>query len=50
VRVLARMGVTAKIHGAGVVIEQDPQPGAPIEGQTACAIWLDRTPPGTTQP
>jgi cell division protein FtsI (penicillin-binding protein 3) len=49
VRVLARMGVTARIHGAGVVIEQEPEAGAPIDGQTTCAIWLDRA-PGTVQP
>jgi cell division protein FtsI (penicillin-binding protein 3) len=50
VRVLARMGLTTRIHGAGVVIEQEPLPGAPIDGQTSCAIWLDRAPSGTTQP
>ena len=50
VRVLARMGVTPRIHGAGVVIEQEPQPGSPIDGQTACAIWLERAPSGTAQP
>jgi cell division protein FtsI (penicillin-binding protein 3) len=50
VRLLARMGLTARIHGAGVVITQDPEPGTPVDGQMSCALWLERAPSGTTQP
>ena len=48
IRTLARLGLTAKMHGAGVVVEQRPEPGAPLDGRTTCALWLDRV--GGTQP
>jgi len=41
VRALARLGLFARLHGTGVVIEQQPEPGSPIDGR-ACELWLDR--------
>lgn len=43
-RELARMGMSAKMRGAGVVIEQTPAPGSTIEPGTACTLVLDRRP------
>lgn len=44
-RELARLGLTARMEGAGVVIEQDPAPGSPIEPGGACSLILNRRPP-----
>ncbi len=44
-RELARLGLSAKMQGAGVVIEQSPAPGSLIEPGTACTLVLDRRPP-----
>lgn len=44
-RELARLGMSAKMHGAGVVIEQTPAPGSLIEPGAACTLVLDRRPP-----
>jgi len=44
-RELARLGLTARMAGAGVVIEQDPAPGTPIEPGGACTLLLNRRPP-----
>ncbi|MDP2053585.1 MAG: penicillin-binding transpeptidase domain-containing protein, partial [Acidobacteriota bacterium] len=44
-RELARLGLTARMEGAGVVIEQDPAPGSPIEPGGACTLILNRRPP-----
>jgi cell division protein FtsI (penicillin-binding protein 3) len=45
VRTLARLGLTPRLHGGGVVVEQRPQPGEPIEGRTSCVLWLERQVP-----
>ena len=54
VRALARLGLTARVHGAGLVVEQRPAAGDPIEGRTSCVLWLGRPSPergeGGTQP
>ena len=54
VRALTRMGMTARLRGAGVVVEQQPEAGSPIEGRTSCVLWLDRAlparEPGGSQP
>jgi cell division protein FtsI (penicillin-binding protein 3) len=42
IRALARMGLTARVHGAGVVAEQRPEPGVPLDGRTSCELWLER--------
>jgi cell division protein FtsI (penicillin-binding protein 3) len=42
VRMLARLGMTARIDGAGVVVDQDPVPGSPIEPGTVTTLRLAR--------
>jgi hypothetical protein len=42
IRSLARMGLTARVHGKGVVTEQRPEPGTPLDGRTSCELWLER--------
>jgi cell division protein FtsI (penicillin-binding protein 3) len=44
-RELARLGLTARMQGAGVVVEQDPPPGSPLEPGASCALVLNRRPP-----
>jgi cell division protein FtsI (penicillin-binding protein 3) len=44
VRVLTKMGLTARLHGSGVVTAQMPMPGAPIDPGTSCELWLERHP------
>ena len=41
-RLLARLGVTARVTGAGVVIEQDPPPGSALEPGATCRLVLGR--------
>jgi cell division protein FtsI (penicillin-binding protein 3) len=49
-RELARLGMTARLHGAGVVVDQDPPAGSPLEPGATCTLVLDRRfnprPPG----
>lgn len=42
IRVLGRMGLTPRVSGDGVVIEQDPQPGTALEAGGACRLALGR--------
>ena len=53
-RTLTKLGVTALISGQGVVLAQDPEPGAPFESGGTCRLELGRravTPrAGDTQP
>jgi cell division protein FtsI (penicillin-binding protein 3) len=44
VRRLTRLGLTAHLAGDGVVVEQDPLPGTPVESRSACALRLGRSP------
>ena len=44
-RELARLGLTARMQGAGVVTEQTPAPGSPIEPGAECTLVLNRRPP-----
>jgi hypothetical protein len=41
-RVLARLGMMARLQGGGVVVEQDPAPGSPIERGVAATLRLNR--------
>jgi membrane peptidoglycan carboxypeptidase len=41
-RMLAALGMTARIQGTGVVIEQQPAPGSPIERGTHATLRLGR--------
>ncbi len=42
VRELARLGLTARMTGTGVVVEQNPPAGTPIEAGAMCTLVLDR--------
>lgn len=42
VRELARLGLTARMTGTGVVVEQDPPAGTPFEAGAMCTLILDR--------
>ena len=44
VRELARLGLTARMEGVGVVVDQDPDPGAPLEPGATCTLVLNRRP------
>ena len=41
-RVLAGLGVTPRIHGAGVVVEQDPAAGSSVESGEVATLRLER--------
>jgi len=49
---LARLGLVSRLTGDGVVINQDPAPGTPLEPGTVCRLWLDRVmvPPPLSAP
>jgi cell division protein FtsI (penicillin-binding protein 3) len=42
IRALARLGMTARVHGAGIVVAQQPAPGSPIERSTPATLTLER--------
>jgi len=44
VRILTQLGVTARLHGSGVVVSQSPAAGTPAEPGTVCQVWLQRAP------
>jgi len=44
-RELARLGLGARMQGVGVVVDQDPPPGAPLEPGATCTLVLNRRPP-----
>src|SRR5207342_3181783 len=39
---LARLGMTGRLNGTGIVTRQEPQAGAPIDRDTTCVLWLER--------
>jgi membrane peptidoglycan carboxypeptidase len=41
-RTLAQLGMTARLNGAGIVVRQAPEPGAPVDRETAATLWLER--------
>ena len=43
-RTLARLGITARLHGAGIVTRQEPPAGTPIDSGISATLWLDRQP------
>jgi cell division protein FtsI (penicillin-binding protein 3) len=43
-RALAQLGLTARLHGRGVVIDQSPAPGSLLERGVTCTLVLDRDP------
>ena len=44
-RTLVQMGLTVRLQGAGIVIDQQPEPGAPIDHVSSATLWLERQPP-----
>src|SRR5688572_15352952 len=44
-RELARLGLSARMQGAGVVVEQHPPAGSPLEPGATCTLVLNRRPP-----
>ena len=44
-RELARVGLSARMQGAGVVVQQNPRAGAPLEPGATCTLILARRPP-----
>jgi cell division protein FtsI (penicillin-binding protein 3) len=43
-RTLAKLGLSARVQGKGVVVEQTPLPGSPLERGITCDLVLDRDP------
>ena len=43
-KTLSRLGVTARLHGTGLVANQQPPPGSPIDTDLTATLWLDRQP------
>jgi cell division protein FtsI (penicillin-binding protein 3) len=41
-RSLARLGLTARLRGDGIVVQQQPSPGGVIERGTQATLWLKR--------
>jgi cell division protein FtsI (penicillin-binding protein 3) len=41
-RMLARLGLSARVHGTGIVVDQDPPPGSPIERGAVSTLRLER--------
>ncbi len=46
VRALVRLGLSARLEGRGLVVDQRPAPGATIDAGGSCQLWLDRQPHG----
>jgi hypothetical protein len=53
-RVLSQLGLTIRLQGSGVVVQQYPPAGEPIESASTVVLRLDRQAPiqmaSTTQP
>lgn len=41
-RTLAKLGMSARLRGRGIVVDQTPAPGAPLERGVTCTLTLDR--------
>jgi cell division protein FtsI (penicillin-binding protein 3) len=41
-RELARLGLTARMHGSGIVVDQHPGAGSPLEPGATCTLVLNR--------
>jgi len=41
-RAVAQLGLTARVRGAGIVVDQQPAPGSPIERSTTATLTLER--------
>ena len=45
VQLLGRLGMTVRVVGKGIVVRQEPKPGAAIHRGAQATVWLDREPP-----
>ena len=43
-RTVAQLGMNTRLRGAGLVVNQEPEPGAAIERGTESTLWLRREP------
>jgi membrane peptidoglycan carboxypeptidase len=41
-RMLAHLGMTARLNGVGFVVKQLPEPGEPIDRESVATLWLER--------
>jgi cell division protein FtsI (penicillin-binding protein 3) len=41
-RMLARLGMTARLNGAGIVVRQAPEPGVTVDRGAVATLWLER--------
>jgi cell division protein FtsI (penicillin-binding protein 3) len=41
-RLFARVGLAPRLRGTGVVSQQDPPPGSPIDPDATATLWLER--------
>jgi hypothetical protein len=48
VMTLASLGVDVKMVGTGVVVNQEPAAGTPLEAVAASTLWLARRPSQST--
>jgi len=46
---LTRLGMTARLRGAGLVVDQRPAPGTPLEAGGVATLWLDRRSPAVSR-
>ena len=44
-RELARLGLTARMEGTGIVVDQHPEAGSPLEPGATCTLVLSRRAP-----
>lgn len=44
-RELARLGMTARMQGTGIVVDQDPEAGSPLDPGATCTLVLNRRVP-----
>jgi cell division protein FtsI (penicillin-binding protein 3) len=42
VRVLAKLGMNPRLHGAGRVVDQQPAAGSPVDAIESATLWLER--------
>ena len=41
-RVLGKLGVTGRLRGSGLVVQQEPAAGSPLDSGDAVTLWLQR--------
>jgi membrane peptidoglycan carboxypeptidase len=44
VRILTKMGLSVRLHGSGMVVNQSPRAGTSIDSGGICELWLVRAP------